>query len=101
MLTKSSTRKEEHEEERDLKLENIVGNLLIAEYQVDKLRSKLTDMISRYGSISKCNKASVNVFKHNNSKWYKISLRIDDMTTTTTTTTTTAEDVIDHRFSEL
>ena len=27
------------EEERDLELENIVGNLMIAQYQVDKLRS--------------------------------------------------------------
>lgn len=28
-------KKEEHEE-RDIELENIVGNLMIAEYQVDK-----------------------------------------------------------------
>ncbi len=34
------------EEKRDLELENIVGNLLIAEYQVDKLRTRLTELVS-------------------------------------------------------
>jgi hypothetical protein len=91
-------KKEGNKEKRDLELENIVGNLLIAEYQVDKLRTRLVDMVSRYASISKCNKASVNVFKHNNNKWYKISIMVDEMTTTTTNA---PEDVIDHRFSEL
>lgn len=31
--------------ERDLELENIVGNLMIAEYQVKKLRDRLIDKI--------------------------------------------------------
>ena len=35
-------------------------------------------MVSRYASISKCHKASVNVFKQNNNKWYKISLKIGE-----------------------
>jgi hypothetical protein len=87
MLTKGSTKKEEPEEKRDLELENSIGNLLIAEYQVDKLRSKLTDMISRCGSISKCSKASVNVFKHNNNKWYKISIMVRTTTTRRRATT--------------
>jgi hypothetical protein len=30
---------------RDIELENIAGNLLIAEYQVDKLRTRLSDMV--------------------------------------------------------
>jgi hypothetical protein len=90
-------KEEPKEEKRDLELENIVGNLFIAEYQVDKLRTRLADAVSRYGSISKCNKASVDVFKHNN-KWYKISIIVDEMTTTTPNS---PEDVIDHRFSEL
>ena len=34
------------EEKRDLELENIVGNLLIAEYQVDRLRTRLADLVS-------------------------------------------------------
>ena len=33
--------KQAAEEKRDLDLENIVGNLFIAEYQVDKLRTRL------------------------------------------------------------
>jgi hypothetical protein len=40
------------EEERDLELENIVGNLMIAQFQVDKLRSRLGERIGGYGSIS-------------------------------------------------
>ena len=35
--------KQAAEEKRDLDLENIAGNLFIAEYQVDKLRTRLVD----------------------------------------------------------
>jgi hypothetical protein len=31
----------EGEDKRDLELENIAGNLLVAEYQVDRLRTRL------------------------------------------------------------
>ena len=66
------------EEKRDLDLENIVGNLLIAKYQVDRLRTRLSKLVYGYGiRMSNNNKASTHVFKHNN-KWYKISLRIDE-----------------------
>ena len=40
--------KERVEEKRDLELENIVGNLLIAEYQVDRLRTRLDDLVDGY-----------------------------------------------------
>jgi hypothetical protein len=30
------------DEERDIELENIIGNLMIAQYQVDKLRSSFS-----------------------------------------------------------
>ena len=74
--------KKQAEEKRDLDLENIVGNLLIAEYQVDKLRTRLADSFYGYRTrISNNNKASTHVFKHNN-KWYKISLRIDETNAT-------------------
>jgi hypothetical protein len=63
------------EEERDLELENIVGNLMIAQYQVDKLRSRLSERIDGYGS-ARNKKASVNVFKHNE-KWYKVSTKVE------------------------
>jgi hypothetical protein len=65
------------EEKRDLDLENIVGNLFIAEYQVDKLRTRLADLVYGYRPRMSNNKASSHVFKCNN-KWYKISLRIDE-----------------------
>jgi hypothetical protein len=76
MQTKNN-RKQLEEDTRDLELENIVGNLLIAEYQVDKLRSRITDYGYRAQMKSNQNKVSTQVFKHNN-KWYKISLRIEE-----------------------
>jgi hypothetical protein len=69
--------KERVEEKRDLELENIVGNLLIAEYQVDRLRTRLADLVSGYRPQMNKNKVSTHVFKHNN-KWYKLSLKIDE-----------------------
>jgi hypothetical protein len=65
------------EEQRDIELENILGNLMIAQYQVDKLRSKLSEMIGGYLSASN-KKTSTNIFKHND-KWYKISIRADEI----------------------
>ena len=38
----------EVEGDRDTELENVVGNLMIAQYQVDKLRSKLAGKIGGY-----------------------------------------------------
>jgi hypothetical protein len=64
-------------EERDLELENIVGNLMIAQYQVDKLRSRLSERFGGYGSASN-KKDSTNIFKYND-KWYKISMRVDEI----------------------
>ena len=57
-------------------LENIAGNLLIAEYQVDKLRTRLADLVDGFRTEMGNNKASTHIFKHNN-KWYKLSLKID------------------------
>jgi hypothetical protein len=71
------------EEKRDLDLENIVGNLFIAEYQVDKLRTRLADLVYGYRPRMSNNKASTHVFKHNN-KWYKLSLRVDEVNVTST-----------------
>jgi hypothetical protein len=48
--------KERVEEKRDLELENIVGNLLIAEYQVDRLRTRLDDLVDGYRPQMKNNK---------------------------------------------
>lgn len=62
---------------RDLELENLVGNLLIAEYQVDRLRTRLGDIVNRSRPHMKQNNASTHVFKHQD-KWYKLSLRIEE-----------------------
>jgi hypothetical protein len=64
-------------EERDLELENIVGNLMIAQYQVDKLRSRLSERIGGYGSVSN-KKASMHIFKHNE-KWYKVTTKVEEV----------------------
>jgi hypothetical protein len=65
------------EEKRDLELENIVGNLLIVEYQVDRHRNRLADVVNGYRPQLMKNNASTHVFKHNN-KWYKLSLRREE-----------------------
>ena len=77
MQTRDKGKQSEEDEGRDLELENLVGNLLIAEYQVDRLRTRLSDIINRYRPQIKNNKASSNVFKHND-KWYRLSLNIDE-----------------------
>jgi hypothetical protein len=48
MQTRDNGKKQSEEEKRDLELENIVGNLLIAEYQVDRLRTRLSDVVNGY-----------------------------------------------------
>jgi hypothetical protein len=68
---------EEGYEKRDQELENIAGNLLIAEYQVDKLRARLAGLVDRFRPEMSNNKVSTHIFKHNN-KWYKLSLKIDE-----------------------
>jgi hypothetical protein len=80
---KGKQSEEEGDKARDLELENTVGNLLIAEYQVEKLRTRLADLIEGFRPEMRYNRASTHVFKHN-SKWYKISLRIDEMDTNST-----------------
>ncbi len=91
MQTRDSTNKDWSEEEkRDLELENIVGNLLIAEYQVDRLRTRLSDVVNGSRPKMKNNNASTHIFKHNN-KWYKLSLRIDE------TDVATAKDIAEQK----
>jgi hypothetical protein len=83
MQTRDSSKKQSEEEEgaekRDLELENVVGNLLIATYQVEKLRTRLADLVDGFRPEleMRFNKSSAHIFKHNN-KWYKLSLRIDE-----------------------
>ncbi|MGB6671009.1 MAG: hypothetical protein WBE34_01110 [Candidatus Nitrosopolaris sp.] len=67
-------------EERDIELENIVGNLMIAEYQVDKLRSRVSEKVGgKYIYESEAGKkVSTHMFKHEN-RWVKISLKVEEM----------------------
>ena len=74
---KNNTQVPDIDEDRDLELENIIGNLMIAQYQVDKLRSRLSERVGGYGSASN-KKASAHIFKHND-KWYKVTIRVDEM----------------------
>ncbi len=64
--------------DRDLELENIIGNLMIAEYQVDKLQSRLSERVGGLGSGSN-KKSSSFVFKKND-KWYRVTLSVEEMT---------------------
>jgi hypothetical protein len=65
--------------QRDIELENIAGNLMIAEYQVDKLRQKVGHHIRdiRYDSFNSA-KTSAHTFKYNG-KWYKLSVKAEEL----------------------
>jgi hypothetical protein len=64
-------------DERDIELENIIGNLLIAEYQVDKLRHRLAEKISPSYSSGQAKDNSAYSFKVG-SKWYRVSVKIEE-----------------------
>jgi hypothetical protein len=68
--------KEVENRDRDRELENIVGNLMIAQYQVDKLRSKLAGRIGGYYHLHNI-RTSAFAFK-NDEKWYTVSIRVDE-----------------------
>ena len=64
-------------DERDIELENIIGNLLIAEYQVDKLRNRLVEKVAPAHSGSRAKDHSAYNFK-SGAKWYRISIKIEE-----------------------
>lgn len=64
--------------ERDTELENIVGNLLIADYQVEKLKARLVERVAAYGMSVATTKQSTFTFRHGK-KLYRIKLGIDEM----------------------
>jgi hypothetical protein len=65
--------------QRDLELENIAGNLMIAEYQVDKLRNRLSQQVigTVHHSFSNI-KTSAYTFKYGG-KWYKVSIKVEEV----------------------
>jgi hypothetical protein len=76
MPSERENQKEELEN-RDIELENIVGNLMIAKYQVEKLRSKVTKKIGKYGYAAD-KKVSSHLFKHDD-RWFKISVKVEEL----------------------
>jgi hypothetical protein len=62
---------------RDTELENIAGNLLIAEYQVEKLRGRLMEKLTPAYSGTNAVNSSAYSFKVGG-KWYKLSLRVEE-----------------------
>lgn len=73
------TRKRQEIEHRDTELENIVGNLLIAEYQVEKLRGRLMEKLTPAYSGTNAINSSAYSFKIGG-KWYKLSLKVEEET---------------------
>jgi len=64
---------------RDLELENIAGNLMIAEHQVDKLRQRLSQQIRGIGYRSFSNrKTSSHTFNYDG-KCYKLSVKLEEV----------------------
>ena len=63
-------------EKRDLEFENLLGNLLIAEYQVEKLWERISQNLST--DFSNTGKVSESVFKYKNN-WYRITLKVDQI----------------------
>ena len=61
-------------EKRDFELENLVGNLLIAQYQVERLKER----VSHNNSTGDRSKISQNLFKYKNN-WYRISINVDQV----------------------
>ncbi len=59
-------------ENRDLELENLVGNLLIAQYQVERLKEKVSQ---NFGTLH-LSKISQSLFKYNNN-WHRITIKVD------------------------
>ena len=65
--------------QRDLELENVTGNLMIAEYQVDKLRQRLSQQVRGVGYRSFSNmKTSSHTFKYDG-KRYKLSIKVEEL----------------------
>ena len=56
---------------RDLQLENLVGNLLIAQYQVERLKEKVSQNLG----TRDLSKISQSLSKYNN--WYRITVKVD------------------------
>jgi cobalamin biosynthesis Co2+ chelatase CbiK len=61
-------------EKRDIELENLVGNLLIGQYQVERLKERVSQNLNTVDRI----KISQNLFKYKNN-WYRITINVDQV----------------------
>ena len=61
-------------EKRDIELENLVGNLLIGQYQVERLKERVSQNLN----TGDRNKISQNLFKYKNN-WYRITINVDQV----------------------
>jgi hypothetical protein len=71
------TRGKEEEQEKDRQLEHITGDLMIAQYQVHKIYSKVVEKIAGY-YYSYDKKSSAFAFNHNK-KYYKVSIKVEEI----------------------
>lgn len=55
--------------ERNIELENILGNMLVAKYQVFRLEEKLA-------WIARTENDSTFIFRDSNGEWYKVSVNV-------------------------
>ena len=63
------------EENRDLELENLIGNLLIAQYQVERLKDRVSENLVCTFKRAKTTEA---IYKHKG-EWYKISISVNQI----------------------
>lgn len=66
-------------EARDQELENIIGNLLIAEYQVERLRARVIENLGAKYTYAAEQKQSTHIFR-SNGRWIKVSINVEEMT---------------------
>ena len=63
-------------EKKELELESVVGNLLIAEYQVERLRERVSQNLGI--DSTNLGKTSESVFMCKNN-WYRITIKVDQV----------------------
>jgi hypothetical protein len=71
--------KEMKNQNRDLELESIVGNMLISQYQIHKLKSRIADRFDEWWILSQNKNRNSSSFVFNrHGKEFKVSLKVDE-----------------------
>jgi hypothetical protein len=64
-------------QEKNRELENLVGNLLVAEYQVQRIKQRMAEKITWWYD-AKCIKDNRSTFVFSsNEKWYRVSVEVE------------------------